>query len=190
MWAFRHEDGYEYEVSVAVARHDPSARQCFEDFLLHQHRIQIGSSTLVNHGRLHPMWTRPSNKSRGVPMQRLEEAVDYESLPVAFGVQPILSAVWLGLDWTDEEPLDGFSSSEQPGVYQIRVGDEVAYFGQSMNMRHRLVTHARDPRFRGGTYRVHLMPGARPHHLLERETDLIGAFFALRGETPAWQYRS
>ncbi|MFT7670609.1 MAG: hypothetical protein ACI8X5_003320 [Planctomycetota bacterium] len=190
MWAFRHEDGYEFEVSVVTAMHESPARQCLEDFLLHQHRIHRGGSTLLNHGRLHPMWTRPSNRAKGQPMQRLEEPVDYESLPVARGDEALLSGGWLGLNWTDEEPLSGTPPPAQPGVYLIRRGGEVIYFGQSVDLANRLGTHAGDPRFQGGSYRAHVMPGARPHHLLERETDIIGAFFELEGVPPAWQYRT
>ena len=49
LWAFRHEDGMEFEVSVAVAD-DLTAqlRQCYEDALLYLHRREFGHSTLCN----------------------------------------------------------------------------------------------------------------------------------------------
>jgi hypothetical protein len=33
------------------------------------------------------------------------------------------------------------------------------------------------------------MPEARPHHLKERETDLIGAYYLATIKSPAFQYK-
>jgi hypothetical protein len=67
LWAYRHEDGLKYEVSVAVMDTDYPTRQCIEDSLLYLHRNEHGQSTLCNHARLHPFWSRPSNRKRTEP---------------------------------------------------------------------------------------------------------------------------
>ena len=188
MWAFRWEDDYEYELSVATVEQDPQTRHCFEDFLLHQHRIHCGTSTLLNHGRHHPCWSRPSNKARGVAAERLARPTNYPSLPLAFGSEPLASRSWLGLDWSEETAFGGEQLKAVPGVYRIRLDDEFVYFGQSKNLRARLQTHSHDPRFLGGVLSTHSMPDALPHHLLERETDLIGAHLSLTGKPPRCQY--
>jgi hypothetical protein len=62
LWAFRHEDNMSFELSVTVADLPVQMRQCYEDVLLYQHRQEFGHSTLCNHGRRHPWWSRSSNR--------------------------------------------------------------------------------------------------------------------------------
>ena len=64
LWAWKTEEGFEYEVSVASRRLSAPHRQCMEDGLLYEYRLKKGESTLANHGRFHPRWERPSNKKQ------------------------------------------------------------------------------------------------------------------------------
>ncbi len=59
LWAYRYEDGMEFELSVAPAHLDVQMRQCYEDVLLYLHRLEFGHSTLCNHGRRHPGGLEP-----------------------------------------------------------------------------------------------------------------------------------
>jgi hypothetical protein len=72
LWAWRVEEKLEYEFSVASKSLGYAERQCYEDILLYGYRLERGESTLCNHGRFHRWWSRPSNKTTGVSMRRLE----------------------------------------------------------------------------------------------------------------------
>jgi hypothetical protein len=188
LWSYRHENLLHYEFSVAMAKLDYPTRQCQEDALLYLHRIEHGCSTLCNHGRLHPNWTRPSNRKRGIITIRRKQQIDYPSLPPAVGNDDYHSSDWLGLRWINPNNLDVRELSN-PGVYRITDNLSLTYMGESKDLNARLSTHRRDKRFNGCTYSVHLMPEALPHQLKERETDLIGGYFLKKNEPPIFQYR-
>lgn len=189
LWAFRLEQGMSFEVSVAALDVDKAERQCVEDFLLYGHRLQRGMTTLANLGRGHPWWARPSNKSKGQGAVRREEAVEYPSLPVAVGEAEPAAASWLGLAWTPFEVLSATSPPEAPGVYRIKKDEEVVYLGESKQLGARIRAHSGAQRFAGCLASFHCIPEAMDHHLLEREVDLIGAFYAVRRRAPLHQYR-
>ena len=90
LWAYRVEDNFSFEVSVAAVTQPKHRRKCHEDYVLYLHRLRHGHSTLTNHGRLHPLWTRASNKAKGRPAQRREMPTVYESLPPANGNEDAL----------------------------------------------------------------------------------------------------
>lgn len=189
LWAYRHEDRFEFEVSVAVAHLITPVRQCYEDYLLYLHRIHHGHSTLSNHGRLHPLWTRPTNRTNGIAAKRRDVPVLYPSLPVAFGDDDFAGSHWLDLEWTEFHPLDDLKEPDKPGVYRIERDSKLIYCGQSSNLLSRIHTHSNDPRFIDSAVSVHEMEAPTSHQLKERETDLIGAYFASAGVPPIHQYR-
>ena len=168
---------------------DTSTRQCFEDYLLYLHRIEFGQSTLANHGRLHPRWTRPSNKGQQKAAERLDEARSYPSIAPAVGGDDFHANNWLGLDWTVFEKLCDAKAPPISGVYRIRHRREILYFGESQSLQDRIRAHSKDDRFAGGEVSFHLMPEAFSHQLKERECDLIGAYFSSTGLGPLKQYR-
>jgi hypothetical protein len=187
LWAFRHEDDFEFELSVAPCEVEISVRQCLEDTLLYLHRIEHGHSTLCNHGRGHPLWARASNRARSRPVQRLQEAVEYDSLPVAVGNVDPLSETWLGLTWSRFEMLPSRVPSK-PGVYRIANDKGIVYLGESKMLRERLAFHQRCDRFDNCSVSYSLMEKAKPWHLKERETDLIGSYFLETKTPPVFQY--
>jgi hypothetical protein len=189
LWAFRHEDQLEYQVSASPLKVSKPQRQCHEDFLLHLHRVQLGYSTLANHGRLHPHWTRPRNRKNGIPAQRRQTPMQYPSLPSATGSQDYLGIQWLGLNWSPFQVLHDVNAPSCPGVYRIRKNSCLLYCGQSTNLQKRIHTHQKASRFRNSQISFHQMDNSQPHQLKERETDLIGAYFACEGEGPSYQYR-
>jgi hypothetical protein len=188
LWAYRHEDGFEFEVSIAAIELETPVRQCHEDYLLYLHRVECGHSTLANHGRLHPFWSRATNKGRGRAAQRREEPVSYPSLCPAIGNGDIDSSTWLGIEWTEFQKLNDKQAPDAAGAYRIHRDGDVLYFGESQSLKSRIRTHANDARFRGADVSFHVLPEAAPHQLKERETDLIGAYFGSTGLCPKHQY--
>jgi hypothetical protein len=189
LWAYHHEDSFEFEVSVAEANLDKQTRQCHEDYMLYLHRLQFGHSSLANHGRLHPMWTRPSNKGDGRVATRRETAMEFHSSPPARGRLDPVGANWLGLSWTSLRHAREVVAPAVPGVYRVVQGKQLVYVGQSMNLKTRLRTHCKAARFVDCLFSVHEMPRAESHQLQEREVDLIGAHFKTFGVSPLHQYK-
>lgn len=185
--AYRHEDGMEFELSVASAHLDVQMRQCYEDVLLYLHRLEFGHSTLCNHGRRHPWWSRATNRKDARPSHRLSSPLEYSSLPVSNGNLDPMSSDWLGLSWTDFEALQT-AAPNVAGVYRLVKNGKLLYVGESRSLRSRLSTHAKDHRFLGCEVSYHCMPDASAHHLKERETDLIGSCLLHTKEVPLFQY--
>jgi hypothetical protein len=187
LWAFRHEDGMEFELSVAVADLDVQMRQCYEDVLLYLHRLEFGRSTLCNHGRRHPCWSRASNRKDARPAHRISVPIEYPSLQISSGDCDPLSSYWLGLDWTDFVALPT-PAPNVAGVYRLVKHGKLLYVGESRSLRSRLSTHAKDLRFLDCEVSYHSMPDALPHHLKEREADLIGSCLLHTKQVPLFQY--
>jgi hypothetical protein len=163
-------------------------RQCYEDCLLYRHRVQYGHSTVANHGRLHPYWTRPSNSTRGIPTTRRATPVNYASLSPAVGDDDFMCNAWLGLEWSKFTPLGQWTPPLVSGVYRIKHESQLTYCGESLNLRDRLRSHGTTSRFSGSYFSVHEMPEAASHQLKEREIDLIGGYFLASGCPPIHQY--
>lgn len=187
LWAFRHEDRMAFELSVAVADLPVQLRQCYEDVLLYQHRQSFGYSTLCNHGRRHPCWSRASNRGDARPAQRLLAPTDYPSLPVAVGDADPLSQSWMGLTWTAFSKLP-VVAPHAAGVYRIANDGQLLYVGESRSLHARLLSHSKALRFLHCEASWHSMPGAPPHQLKERETDLIGSYMLQTHQPPLYQY--
>ena len=188
LWAYIQENNFQFEVSAAVAVLPTSERQCFEDSLLYLHRVETGESTLCNHGRLHPWWTRPTNKKKMRPTTRRESPVSFESLKPATGNEDYLSDGWLDLHWTSFKPLTS-EFPDTPGVYRIKKEAEVCYLGETISLSDRLRTHSTTEHFLGLDVSFSSMSHTTPkHQLLEREFDLIGAYYLKTGHPPEYQY--
>lgn len=187
LWAFRHEEGMEFEISVAVAELNDQLRQCYEDALLYLHRLEFGHSTLCNHGRRHPWWSRASNRKDARPAQRLSVPIEYPSLQISSGDNDPLSSDWLGLIWTDFAALPE-TAPNVAGTYRLVKDEKLLYVGESRSLRSRLSKHAKDLRFSSCEASCHAMPDALPHHLKEREADLIGSCLLHTNQVPLYQY--
>lgn len=191
LWAYRHENHLDYELSVAFADFNTADRQCYEDYLLYLHRIEHGQSTLANHGRLHPFWTRPTNKRKGIQTKRLDNAKNYESIkPAIYNNKDYLNDKWLGLEWSQFKPIGDIISDipSSSGVYRIKIGEDIVYFGESKNLKNRIISHSKNINFEKSLVSVHEMFGAYPYQLKEREVDLIGAYYLSTKSSPKYQY--
>ena len=195
LWAWRVEENLEYEVSVTPLMVSREHRQCMEDRLLFEYRLERGESTLANHGRFHARWRRPSNKKKGHGMRRLpdhksNEAAEPSLTPPGGSGQP-KDVDWLGLPWSETTALEDTrdQAPSMPGVYRLVDGQNVVYLGESNELSARLQSHHRNYRFEALSASWVVMEGAFPHHLREREADLIGAFYKQVGKPPKFQYR-
>ena len=122
------------------------------------------------------------------PTTRRESPVHFESLKPATGNEDYLSDSWLDLSWTSFQPLSSeFPNS--PGVYRIKQGTNICYLGETISLADRLRTHSKTGHFRGLDVSFSLMSHTTPkHQLLERECDLIGAYYLKTGHPPEYQY--
>ena len=186
LWAWRIESGLHYELSVAQCQLEKPERLCKEDELLFLHRVEIGESTLCNHGRFHALWSRPTNRSRGVVMRRLNgnknSAGESSLAPVKTHGNPT-DHDWLMLPWEETRSLSDSSFPSVAGVYRLTRSKRVIYLGETLDLGARLKAHAR--RFGNISASFVTMEDALPHHLKERETDLIGAHYHSHGRPEA-----
>ena len=203
LWAYRVENSFRYEVSVATPLLDASKKQrkkllqCMEDHLLYMYRVESKGNTLANHGHFHPLYQRPPN---GVFMTKatiicdvvVPSAVCAEILPST----SFLACDWLNLSWSlwsdlhDREAVK--KASDSPGIYRLREGDDIVYFGQAINICKRLSQHQkkyRDIEDMQFSY-VHVQASLESLsvHLYEQESDIIGIFYAQTGICPRFQY--
>lgn len=65
LWALRIAEGMLFACSAAPAELDTPTRQIYEDMLLWRYRLEQGESTLCNHGRFHPRYSRSTNRKQG-----------------------------------------------------------------------------------------------------------------------------
>ena len=66
---------------------------------------------------------------------------------------------------------------------------EMQYCGESLNLNSRINTHKMNSEFANCYISIHVMMKCKPHHLKEREVDLIGAYMAEKGIGPRLQYK-
>ena len=188
---------YRYEVSVFAIDLETRERQCLEDMLLYQYRLEAKESTLANHGRFHPKWTRPSNKKSNNRMKKIVVGNNPswgESLPPVEEVGKPIDSNWLNLDWSDIKLLnkDIQFVPNEPGVYRLLNAENVVYMGetQKQKLKSRLVSHAKKYGQLNLKFSYCEMKEAKIYQLKERETDLIGAFYKHERQVPLYQYGS
>ncbi|MDB2318011.1 GIY-YIG nuclease family protein [bacterium] len=188
LWAYKNENQFHYEVSVAHLEVPYTQRQCFEDYLLHLHRNHYNRSTLANFGHSHPLWSRPSNKKQNRPMMKNGSTKLQTSLPRAINATVFHSNTWLGLHWQKHALTQTMNVPDLPGIYRFVTAEGLAYCGESLSLRKRLSTHSKNSNFKNTNCLYSVMPDAEPHHLKEREVDMIGAYYAITSQSPTYQY--
>ena len=188
LWAYRIENDYDFEISVAEIKLPYAERQCFEDYLIFSHRLFYNYSTLANFGVAHPMWNKPSNKKAKRAMKRMYRPSRSTSLPRATNINQLNSGNWLGLEWSEPAALAGVSPPSEPGVYNITRENVLLYCGESMNFKERISNHKRNHLFNSANIAFFPMPGAQHNHLKEREIDMVGAYYEFLSQCPLYQY--
>jgi hypothetical protein len=198
LWAWADAEGMSFECSAASIDAPAPKRMALECYLLWQYRLEAGESTLCNHGRFHPRYTKSSDRSKGC---RGEQIPDGEPDNPAGGPSCSLLPAEraeltepLGESWTQPAPLTSRVVSQlptSPGLYQIQDLDtgEVLYIGETRNLRQRLLEHLRrawgDPPCFVHSVQV---SSVLPHQLKEMENDLIGALYEQSGAAPRFQF--
>lgn len=194
LWAFRNEDSCSYEVSwMPMPAASERDLHTAEALALADHRLMHGSSTLLNHGRHHRYWTRPSNRKGGLgrPGERRLVPDTYDSAPPLPRQGVVGQKGWMGLPWSPPNDLRPGPSTtpDAPGLYVLTHDDGVIYIGQSTSLRQRVQAHSRSDWPADTTVRWSTLPKESPQHqLLELEVDLLGAYIAANGAAPAGQF--
>jgi hypothetical protein len=209
LWALRHRDGCEFEVSVVEVQGLPPWRKALEATAITLYRLGAGRSPTVNFGRMPTGYRMSSgNNARLVASgRRARGGLDLgvpamaASAPVAGrpGLDP-QSADWMNWAW---KPWTSASVAcrvaKCTGLYRIRSNEAAGliYVGLG-RVAARLRSHlakARKPGHRQAEYFsgelaaswVEL-PGMPTLNLLEHENDLIAAHVLAKGYAPAAQF--
>ena len=196
----RQEYGPDFQVSV-IEPNDIDHRQrrlSIEEALIAVYRRESGENTTANFARIIEGYERSSRRADGFTGGALTEG---ETEPnTAPGVGPLpwtdadepTSHSWMGLDWTDLEPLtDAYGLASAPGVYRIwdpEEPDPLEYIGQSGNLKSRLYRHRRN-RDEALVFSYALIEDSDERHKREQiETDLIGAHWLATEAPPRDQF--
>ena len=199
--ALRVEEGLDFEVSVAPSALSDRDRLGQEDALLWLHRLTVGS-TLCNYGRFHPRYTKSGPRAQGQRGQHLPAGEsNLAGGPPSVPLRPRSAEAapdWMGLSWSPPVPVkDALAQRHaQAGLYRVTdVSGVIIYIGQSVHLGSRWRGHMSAGRFDGWPGAqvsfAFLAPASAPpptHHLLEQESDLLGAFFIQHSRAPAAQY--
>lgn len=197
LWSYRDAEGFEYEASAAEVGLSKNDRMALECHLLWRYRLEAGTSTLCNFGRMHPRYAAPRNRSTGVRGRRLEpgesDGGGGPSVPAQPHVGTPGAAGWMGRTWSPALPLSASSLAHVravPGVYTLtRESGGVVYIGESTSLAGRLRSHSRYPWGMAVRYSVSELPlGSSPTQLIEVENDLIAGYYAEHREAPMFQF--
>ncbi|SDN40209.1 hypothetical protein SAMN05192554_13314 [Haloarchaeobius iranensis] len=201
LWAIRDRDGPDLEISWTTPDRatEKQPRKGIEAALIALHRREIGHSPTANFGRIIEGYKQSGYSSDGFVGGPLSE--DETEPNTEPGVGPLewtdherpLSTDWMGLDWTEPEPLDEVSTDTPTtdGLYRLwNAGDPepLTYIGESSNLKSRLYSHRRE---RDGelqySYTV-LDEHNAQHKRQEVETELIGAHWVSYECAPVDQF--
>jgi len=198
LWAWADAEGMGFECSAATTDVSAPERKALECYLLWQYRLETGESTLCNHGRFHPRYTKSTNRKQAFRGARIPEG-EPDNPAGGPGSFPLPAehaglAERLGESWKQPAPLSPESVAElhrSPGLYEILDTDteEVLYIGETINLRQRLGTHLRrewgcKPAFAYSIQTSSILP----HQLKELENDLVGALYQQSGAAPRFQF--
>ena len=197
LWAWRQEKGWEYEVSVSstpeLTRQNREGLECL---LLWKYRLENGESTICNHGKFNPNYTKSSDKARGkkgrklLPNEQRNPAWGPSHLPLKH-LRTHESNDWMGLVWTEFVGFDDLNNVPAlPGIYKIvEVNNNgLLYIGETKNLKNRLKTHKKKFPNEAFSY-CELSNKAPRYQRLEMENDLIGHYYDITGKTPAYQFK-
>jgi len=210
LWAYHLEEKIDFEVSVATVHDQKNQklnivyfRKGVEDYLIYLLRMRPeykSSYTYVNFGKTHKWWSKAVTEKRKEVERpfRLPDSRKFPPIPVAKSKNHeegnLLGRKWLGLDWSEFESLKNPINSSARGVYRIGryIGGsliDIAYFGQG-NLDDRRKKHLNSGKFHNCkiSYFKMTIDLKKNHQMLERESDLIGAYFKIQHKPPVMQY--
>ncbi len=200
LWAWRDATGVDFECSATPVTSDEKL-DILVHYLLWRYRLERGSSTLANHGRFHPHYTKSKERKTGVRGYRLPEGQSNRAGDPSFPPLPLTATpperAWMGLTWSECYPLRSDSLqhiSTSPGTYKILDpgNNQLLATGTSMNLRSRFQAQSRenwkcpDPVFSFAS----LHPDILPHQLTEVENDLKAGYYAQARTTSNFPWKN
>jgi hypothetical protein len=198
LWAWKDATGIDFECS-ALSLPSQNNLDMLVHYCLWQYRMEKGHSTLVNHGRFHPDYTKSGNsntKRRGYRLsERSSNPVDGPSLaPLRLESMPP-DRDWMGLRWSEYDLLsdNDFKNIEQsPAVYKVMDMDrgELLFVGSTPNLRNRLQD------LKQKTWNcprpvvafVLQSPDLTSYQLDDLEDDLLGGYYEQMKKAPRSQF--
>ena len=194
LWAYRRERNFRYECSAVAFDGELRQRRGLECYLLWRYRLAHGLSPLCSLGRFHPRYSKSTCREMGRRGRRLGATqcnpAGGASAPPLHGPLAEASPRWMGLHWVGGEVIGAIPRT---GLYRILDprSRRTLYIGQAGNLPARLRTHLMAD-WDGRTTRIEVaaLEDSEPFHCrLEKENDLIGAYYKKHGTVPAYQFR-
>jgi hypothetical protein len=186
----------EYSFSVAPCELAKPDRMALECYLIWLHRLAARQSPRCNFERMHPHYIKSRNRSTGKQGSRLPEgetnsAVGPHLPPLRATADPCDSG-WMGLHWEGPMQFKNETIDHAPncsGLYKIHACGDVAYIGETVNLRARLRTHRRSSWGDSVAFAFVPLPDVRfKCQRLEAENDLVAAFYEARQRAPLKQF--
>ena len=200
LWAYRQEEHWNYECSVASFSGSNTKRKTFECLLLWKYRLEKGESTLCNHGRFHKNYTKSTDRSKNKRGTRIKEP-DYNlswgpSVPALRLSGDPLDPDWMGLNWSQPTPLKTKQQNilrDTPAVYKIfdPKNKEISYIGETRKFHARFLSHCRS--FCDFDYLISYCEqptSIKQYQLHELENDLIAAYYQQTKKPPTHQFQN
>jgi hypothetical protein len=213
-WAFRHQFGSDFEVSVAAFEGSTPDRKAQEVVVISLHRQAYLRSPTVNFGRMPVGYIKSSGNNaklktagkvfRGGPSTAVAPAHAPGLPPVTRDLmEPLTTLCWGGHVWSPWRPLSvaAMLRPDDVGLYRLRGSDadDLLYVGEGL-IRARIATHGKkvgqvdtpQGRVFAGAGRLEaswvINQTWLHHHRLELENDLIAAHTLVVGRRPAAQF--
>jgi hypothetical protein len=194
LWAWRQEQRWDYELSVAPVDFPTQKRKALECYLLWKYRLEVGESTICNHGRFHQDYLKSSDRKQNRPGRKLasNEPRNSNGGPSQRPLQSdpnFLSETWTSLDWSPFSSINVGYFPDKGGLYRITNPSQelLDYIGETANLKERMNSHR--VRFKGCSVSYHVLPDGMHHYQrLELENDLIGMYFEIHQNAPLRQF--
>jgi hypothetical protein len=208
LWALRHRDACDFEVSVTEMRDTPPNRKALEAVAITLYRSEYGHSPLANFGGMPADYRKSTGnnrtlvasgrRARGGPDPNAPIRAD--STPVAgeLGDNP-QSPDWMSWPWNPWTPAIACKDAQCTGLYRLRRRDHtgLVYVGQG-KVSSRIPAHLAKASLDGHRQAVYFsseieaswvaLPSVARRNLLEYENDLIAAHVLTLGYPPQAQF--
>lgn len=200
LWAWRQEEHWQYECSVASFSGSHTQRKALECLLLWKYRLEKGESTLCNHGRFHKRYSKSTDRSKGRRGVLLQEPNYNPSWGPSYPALKLsgepLDSDWMGLNWSRPTPLISKRNNalkNTPAIYKIfnPKNKELTYIGQTKNLHSRFLSHCRS--FCDCDFLISYCEqptSIKDYQLHELENDLIAAYYQQTTKPPICQFRN
>ncbi len=186
LWSYTKEMQWSFASSVAECSSEERARKMLECAVISACRSETEFSPICNFGRMHPKWSKPTNKKGGRACKRAEVGLSSNfAESIAYSTYPKLKyREWGSNPWVKSHR----SAIDYDGqALYFLIGDgEVVYIGQSENLKQRMPSHAKKC-FESVLY--HPLPDNYLNsQRFELENDLLAEFWGSKNSIPQYQF--